>query len=92
MSDLSEDPAERASKYIATFEEALQKFNLLEQDATVEATNIARVSDAIHRYLQDARFYLKGSKPVTSLASVAYAEGLFDALTFLELAKTKITQ
>ena len=29
MSDLSEDPAERASKYIATFEEALQKFNLL---------------------------------------------------------------
>ena len=92
MSDLSEDPAERASKYIATFEEALQKFSLLEQDATVEATNIARVSDAIHRYLQDARFYLKSSKPVTSLASVAYAEGLLDALTFLELAKTKITQ
>lgn len=92
MSDLSEDSAERASKYIATFEEALQKLNLITEDTTVESTNIAKVSDAIHRYLQDARFYLKNGKPATSLASIAYAEGLLDALAFLQLAQAKTAQ
>jgi len=53
----------------------------------VEAANIAKVSDAIHRYLQDARFYLDNGKPTTSLASIAYAEGLLDALKFLTLTR-----
>ncbi len=92
MSEVSENPAERASKYIATFEEALQSLSLLQEDAMVEALNIARVSDTMHRYLQDARFYLTSGKPVTSLASIAYAEGLLDALTFLELARAKTSQ
>ncbi len=92
MSDLGEEPAERASRYIATLESALESSKTIEEDMPVQAANIAKVSDAIHRYLQDARFYLKNGRPVTSLASIAYAEGLLDALTFLGLFTTKTSQ
>jgi FAD synthetase len=82
---LSEDTAERAAQYISNFERSLQELNPLTEDANVEAIKIAKVSDTIHRYLQDARFYLEKDKPTTSLASIAYAEGLLDALKFLNL-------
>ena len=82
---MSEKPAERAAQYISNFEKSLRALSPLKQDAGVEAMNIAKVSDAINRYLQDARFYLQNGKPTTSLASIAYAEGLLDALKFLNL-------
>ena len=87
MSNLSEDPSERSRRYIATLEKALQQHNALKERRTVEAADIETISDAIHRYLQDARFYLDSGKPTTSLASIAYAEGLLDALKFLNLTK-----
>jgi len=85
---LSEDPRERAEQYIQSFERALQKHRINTGDVMVKSGNILRVSDSIGRYLKDARHYLKNQKPATSLASIAYAEGLLDALLFLELAKT----
>ena len=87
MSNLSEDPSERSRRYIATLEKTLQQHNPLKENATVQAANIAAVSDTVHRYLQDAQFYLDDGKPTTSLASIAYAEGLLDALKFLNLTK-----
>ena len=91
MSNLSEDPAERARRYIATLEETLQKQVPMKEEFVVGASKIAKVSDTINRYLRDAHYYLMNGKPTTSLASIAYAEGLLDALTFLELVKTKPT-
>ena len=88
MSNLSEDSSERASRYIATLEKALQQHGPLKESKMVGEASIMKVSDAIHRYLQDARFYLDNGKPTTSLASIAYAEGLLDALKFLNLTKT----
>jgi FAD synthetase len=87
MSNLGEDPTERARRYIATLEQTLQQHNTLNENSTVQAARIMTVSDAIHRYLKDARFYLDNGKPTTSLASIAYAEGLLDALKFLNLTK-----
>jgi FAD synthetase len=58
----------------------------------VKTSNIDRVTDAIRRYLQDARHYLDQGRATTSLASVAYAEGLLDALKFLELTQPRIVQ
>jgi len=84
----SEDPSERARKHIATLEKALQQHIPLKEGRMVEAANVARVSDAIDRYMQDARFYLDNGKPTTALASIAYAEGLLDALKFLSLSKS----
>lgn len=84
---LSEDAAERAERYIRSLDRALQKNRILTSDSLVKSSGILRVSDAIGRYLRDARHYLEDQKPTTSLVSVAYAEGLLDALVFLELAK-----
>lgn len=92
MSEISEDPAERARNYIATFEKSLQNSKQVEQNTAVKAVDIKRVRDAMLRYLQDANYYLEHDKPATSLASIAYAEGLLDALTFLRLAETKAAQ
>jgi hypothetical protein len=84
---LSEDSAERAERYIQSLEGALQKNRILTSDSPVKASSIKAVSDALQRYLKDARYYLQNGKPTTSLASVAYAEGLLDALTYLGLTK-----
>ena len=85
MSELSEDPAERARMYIANLEKTLLQFTLVKTDATLKHEKIAMVSDTIQRYLQDSRYHLENNKPATALASIAYAEGLLDALLFLEL-------
>jgi hypothetical protein len=84
---LSEDPAERAERYIQSFESSLQKNRILAVDSSVNIANIKIVSDALQRYLKDARYYLENQKPTTSLASIAYAEGLLDALAYLGLTK-----
>jgi len=84
---LSENPAERAERYIQSFESALEKNQILTGDSAVKAASIKIVSDALQRYLKDARYYLKNQKPATSLASIAYAEGLLDALAYLGLTK-----
>jgi FAD synthetase len=90
MTDLSEDPSERARKYITGFEQTLQELTPKKHDSSVKAENITKVEDAIQRYLKDAHYYLKNNKPTTSLASIAYAEGLLDALMFLDLLKAGI--
>ena len=84
---LSEDPAERAERYIQSFESALKKNRILTVDSSVNTASIKIVSDALQRYLKDARYYLENQKPTTSLASIAYAEGLLDALAYLGLTK-----
>jgi len=43
------------------------------------------VIELVLSYSKDAKHYLETKKPVTSLACIAYAEGLLDALKFLEL-------
>ena len=87
MSELAEDPAERTGRYLAVVEKSLRGFTVFRKDSTAKARNIGRVYDTIHRYIQDSRYYLENAKPATALASVAYAEGLLDALVFLELGR-----
>lgn len=92
MTDLSEDPAERARRYITALEQTLQELTPRKHDSMVKGENITKVADAIQRYLKDAHYYLKNNKPTTSLASIAYAEGLLDSLTLLDLLKDRITK
>jgi FAD synthetase len=44
------------------------------------------VLELVRGYVKDAQHYAEKRKSVTSLACIAYAEGLLDALKFLELA------
>jgi hypothetical protein len=92
LSGLDEDAASRAVKYIDSFKIAWKKTRTNTGDTVVVARNINRVADSIRRYLQDAEHYLNENRPSTSLASIAYAEGLLDALIFLELAKIDASQ
>jgi FAD synthetase len=92
LSAINEDPASRARRYIANLTAELEKTSAIPESTLVKASNIDRVSDAIRRYLEDARHYLDEGRATTSLASVAYAEGLLDALIFLELAQPRIKQ
>ena len=92
MSELSEDPAERTQKYIISFERSLQELTPKKRDSVVKTLNITRVSDTIEQYLKDAHYYLEHGKPSTSLSSIAYAEGLLDALKFLELVESTTVQ
>jgi FAD synthetase len=92
MTEPSEDPAERAQAYIVSFERALHELVPKKKDSLVRNLNITRISDTIERYLKDAHYYLEHDKPSTSLASIAYAEGLLDALKFLELVESRSAQ
>ena len=92
MSALNEDPASRARRYIANLTAEFEKTSTVTDDTLVKTSNIDRVTDSIRRYLQDSRHYLDQRLATTSLASVAYAEGLLDALIFLELAQPRIKQ
>ncbi len=53
----------------------------------VSSVQLDRVSELARDYARDAKHYLGDRKPVTALACIAYAEGLLDALKFLELAE-----
>ena len=86
MNEPNEDPAARASRYVTTLKATLQSAKARTVDSSVRAVNILNVLDATQRYLQDAQHYLQEGRGTTALASVAYAEGLLDALFFLELA------
>jgi hypothetical protein len=90
MSTPTEDPNERANRYLTNFQAAIARFVPVDEDAVVSERGIRRVSDTIERYFNDARYYMKNGKAVTALTSVAYAEGLMDALTFLGLTKTQV--
>ena len=92
MSALNEDPGSRARRYIASLTAELEKTSTIQDGKVVKRANIERVTDAISRYLKDACHYLDQGRATTALASVAYAEGLLDALIFLELAQPRIKQ
>jgi hypothetical protein len=92
MSLVDEDPATRSRRYIANLSQAFRKIRVKNEETAVKAANVARVADAIGRYLQDAQHYLDTGRNTTALAAVAYAEGLLDALTFLELAENLLGQ
>jgi hypothetical protein len=92
LNGLDEDTASRARKYITALASTLRKTRTRTVDTRVTAVNIRRVTDTIERYLQDAEHFLNERRPSTSLASVAYAEGLLDALVFLELTAEEISE
>ena len=88
MSEVNEDPASRARRYIEIIERAIQNQKFKEEDHQIQPENVKAVLDTIHRYINDARYYLEHGRATTALASVAYAEGLLDALKFLELSES----
>ncbi len=80
-----EDPEEKASKYLHTTAQSLKHLRTRKLPAAVTQSHVTYVLELVRGYTKDAKHYVDNKKPVTSLACIAYAEGLLDALKFLEL-------
>ena len=71
------------SKYIQGAERAFKEIGALANSIQLDEAGAKRVFDSAKRYLEDAKYYQQEGKLETSLTSVAYCEGLLDALRLL---------
>jgi FAD synthetase len=74
---------ESAAKYIQKTEHALTKLKTVNATACPDIEKVKTIIEEAKRYLKDAKYYLENKRFETSLASVAYCEGLLDALRML---------
>ena len=84
---MREIASERSKRYVEITTSSLKRWKIKKMPATVEEPTVRRVLEMAKGYVNDAKHYAKNRKPVTSLACVSYAEGLLDAMKFLELAE-----
>lgn len=84
---MKEDARERAVKYLEATSQSLERLKMSKNESPLASELLNRVLDLARSYQKDSIHYLTEDKPVTALACVAYAEGLLDALKFLNLAE-----
>jgi FAD synthetase len=84
---MRERAGERATKYLETATKSLRALTANKSPRMISSPQVDQVSSLARDYARDANHYLSNRKPVTALACIAYAEGLLDALKFLELAE-----
>jgi hypothetical protein len=82
---LRESASDRSAKYVEATSASLRRLKTRKLPATVAEAQCDYVLELVRGYVKDARHYAEKRKPVTSLACIAYAEGLLDTLKFLEL-------
>jgi FAD synthetase len=82
---LRESASDRTAKYVEATSASLKRLRTRKVPASVAKSQFDYVLEMVRGYVKDARHYAEKRKPVTSLACIAYAEGLLDALKFLEL-------
>ncbi len=78
-----------ASRYIASAERVLAEVKVVANPPSLDAKDIRKVMEAARAYLKDAKYYRDRKRFEVSLASVAYCEGLLDALKLLGAVKFK---
>lgn len=72
-----------ATKYIGSAEKVLKELEQTKTPVTVSEGDTGKVLRWASDYLEDAKYYKAQGKFETSLTSVAYCEGLLDALRLL---------
>lgn len=75
------------SKYIASAEKVLDDMANVKGSFTVDGRKVEEVVEWVRAYLADAKYYKAQKRLETSLTSVAYCEGLLDALRLLGAVK-----
>ena len=75
------------SKYIDSAEKVLAEMQLTKDPLTIDDARINEVVEWVKAYLEDAKYYKAQKKLETSLTSIAYCEGLLDALKLLGAVK-----
>ena len=74
---------ELVTKYIRGADRVIKEIGQLPEETQLNGEEAKTVLDWAKRYLEDAKYYQKEGKLETSLTSVAYCEGLLDALRLL---------
>jgi hypothetical protein len=74
---------ELTSKYISSAEHVFNHMEIAEVPVTLDLPHITNVVDFAKAYLEDAKHYTEKKKFEVSLTSIAYCEGLLDALRLL---------
>jgi len=74
---------ELTAKYIRNTESVLSDIRVIKDVRQVNRDGVDSVIGTARRYLEDAKYYRERRKFETGLASVAYCEGLLDALRLL---------
>ncbi len=74
---------ELVSKYIQKTERVLAEIEITQGLMRVDDEKIKNVVEQAKSYLEDAKYYMEKKELEPSLASVAYCEGLLDALRLL---------
>ena len=72
-----------AAKYISSAEKVFAELKRTQTPITINEAAVAEVLRWATDYLEDAKYYKAQSKLETSLTSVAYCEGLLDALRLI---------
>ena len=73
------------SKYIRNSEKVFVEVKIRQGAETPSQEQIAEVVEYAKRYLSDAKYYGEKQQYETGLVSIAYCEGLLDALRLLKL-------
>jgi hypothetical protein len=84
---MRERAGERAARYLKATSHSLESLKIKKGRLSIRLSQTNYVVKLARDYARDAEHYLGDLKPVTALACIAYAEGLLDALKFLELAE-----
>ena len=71
------------SKYIASTEHVLTEMKSSEFCVNVDVDSIRNIVEYAKDYLKDAKYYKNKGELNVSLTSIAYCEGLLDALRLL---------
>jgi hypothetical protein len=74
-------------KYIFNMEKTLQTMQKTTGSLQVNEQCVEEIFGYVTAYLQDAKYYREQKQFETSLTSIAYCEGLFDALKLIGAVK-----
>ena len=75
------------SKYIVSAEKVLKEMQRVQGGVAVNEEGVESILEYARAYLEDAKYYKAQKKFETSLTSIAYCEGLLDALRLLGAVK-----
>ncbi len=76
-----------ATKYISGAETVFKQMERTKTPVTADEKTIGNIIKYAQDYLEDAKYYKTQKKFETSLTSIAYCEGLLDALKLLGAVK-----
>jgi len=81
-----------AEKYICAMEKTVSNLQRTRGEIAVSEACIDELMGYVTAYLADAKYFLGQEKYETSLTSIAYCEGLLDALKILGAVKISSAQ